>query len=56
MVNKLQGLAAPPAQPDYLWGWRKLPSTETTTAASRIEITTEYWLEQWSLYYYQTAT
>lgn len=55
MVFKLQNLTAPTAQTDYLWGWRKLPSTEATTAGNRVEITTEYWLEQWSLYYYQTA-
>lgn len=49
MVYKLQNLVAPTAKTDYLWGWRKLPSTETTTAGNRVEITTEYWLEQWDI-------
>jgi hypothetical protein len=56
MVNKIQGLVAPQSRTQYLWGWRKLPSTESTTSGNRVEITTEYWLEQWSLYYYQTAS
>jgi hypothetical protein len=57
MVNKLQGISAPTTKTGYLWGWRKLPSTETTTAGNRIEITTEYWLEQWDITIaYKTAT
>jgi len=51
MVNKISNLAAPPAVPGYLWGWRKLPSTEMTIAGNRVEITTEYWLEQWNVAY-----
>jgi hypothetical protein len=49
MVYKLQNLVAPTAKTDYIWGWRKLPSTETTTSGNRVEITTEYWLEQWDI-------
>lgn len=33
---------------NYQWGWLKAPSTETTTANNRINITTEYCLELWS--------
>lgn len=33
---------------DFTWGWRKLPSTETTAAGNRIDISTEYWLAGWS--------
>ncbi len=29
------------------WGWRKLPSNETTAPNNRIEITTEYWHAQY---------
>lgn len=47
MAFKLQNIAAPAAQANYQWGWRKLPSPETSTSNNRIEITTEYWLEQW---------
>jgi hypothetical protein len=49
LVFKLQNITAPTAKTDYLWGWRKLPSTETTTSGNRVEITTEYWLEQWDI-------
>lgn len=57
MVNKIQNLAAPTAVSGHLWGWRKLPSTEITTAGNRIEITTEYWLEQWNIaFIYKLAT
>jgi hypothetical protein len=57
LVYKLQNLAAPTAAGGYLWGWRKLPSTETTTAGNRVQITTEYWLEQWNVdFIYKLAT
>jgi hypothetical protein len=52
---KIQNLEAPPVQTNYLWGWRKLGSTESTAAHSRIEISTEYWLEQWSTILYPAA-
>lgn len=52
---KLQNITAPTVRSGYLWGWRKLPSTETTAAGNRIEIVTEYWLEQWSTLIYSTV-
>lgn len=52
LVHKIENLPAPTARSGYLWGWRKLPSTETTSSGNRIEITTEYWLEQWSTFIY----
>ena len=55
LLFKLQAIAAPIAQPFYLWGWRKLAATETTAATNRIDITTEYWLEQWSTVLYNTV-
>lgn len=56
LVFKLQNIAPPTSRAGYLWSWRKLPSSETTAAGNRVEITTEYWLEQWSTYAYPTAT
>jgi hypothetical protein len=56
LVYKIQNIPAPPAQAGYLWSWRKLPSSESSTAGGRIEIVTEYWLEQWSTYYYDPVT
>lgn len=49
---KINAIQAPTPVTDYLWGWRKVPSTETTAANNRIEITTEYVLEQWSTFIY----
>ena len=31
----------------YLWGWRQLPSTMTTSAQNRVEVSTEWWLDEW---------
>lgn len=56
LVYKLQNIAAPAARTNYLWGWRKLPSTEVTAAGNRIEISTEYWLEQWHTTLYPAVT
>jgi len=46
---KIESIVAPPDRPGYLWSWRKLPSTEATAAGGRVEISSEYWLEQWSM-------
>jgi hypothetical protein len=56
LQTKILNIVAPPAHSEYLWGWRKLPSTETTAAGYRIEISTEYWLEQWSTVLYNLAS
>jgi hypothetical protein len=46
LIYKLRAIPVPTAQAHYQWGWRKLPSPETTTANNRDEIATEYWLGQ----------
>ena len=56
LVYKIQNLPSPVTVSGYLWGWRKLPSTETSAAGNRVEITTEYILDQWSTVLYQAAT
>ena len=56
LVYKLQNIPTPVPQSHYQWGWRKLPSPETTSATNRIEITTEYWLEQWHVFLYPPVT
>lgn len=48
LAYKINAIAAPTSRTGYTWGWRKLASSETTSAGNRIEITTEYWLEQWN--------
>lgn len=38
----------------YQWGWLKLTSSERQTPTRRVEIVTEWWLDLWSLYAYDT--
>lgn len=52
LQTKLNSIPAPAAVANFLWSWRKLPSTEVMVPGNFIEITTEYWLEQWSTFYY----
>ncbi len=40
---------------DLRWGWRKLPSNETTAPNNRIEITTEYWFAGYPYFLYADA-
>ena len=56
LAYKLQNIPTPTAQTHYQWGWRKLPSPETSGATNRIELTTEYWLEQWHIFLYPPVT
>lgn len=49
---KLSNIPAPDAVDDYRWGWLKSASTECTAANNRVDIVTEYVLEQWSSYVY----
>jgi hypothetical protein len=46
---KIQTIPTPAARSNFLWGWRKLASTEVTSATNRIEISAEYWLGQWGI-------
>lgn len=43
----IQHLPVPSYQPGYLFGWLKRSATRTTSAFNRVDLTTEYWLEQW---------
>lgn len=52
LAYKISAIPVPSAQTNYLWGWLKSPSTEITAANNRIEITTEFTLEQWSTDFY----
>lgn len=52
LAYKISAIPVPTAQTNYLWGWLKSPSTEITAANNRIEITTEFTLEQWSTDFY----
>ncbi len=48
LVYKLANIPTPDFQPNYQWGYRKLPSTEGTAANNRISIVQEMQLYQWS--------
>lgn len=52
LAYKISQIPIPTAINNYLWGWLKSASTETTAAHNRVDITTEYTLEQWSTDYY----
>lgn len=52
LAYKIGHIPIPTFQAGYQWGWLKGASTETTAANNRIEIATEYVLEQWSTDYY----
>lgn len=56
LIYKIQNIPVQTAKPDHQWGWRKLPSPEVTAADNRIEIVTEYWLEQWHTFLYPPVT
>jgi len=48
LAYKLANIPAPTAHNNHLWGWKKSRSTECNAANNRIDISTEYTLEQWS--------
>jgi hypothetical protein len=54
LVYKLGVIPPLGPQDGYEWGWLKGASTETTAANNRVDITTEYMAELWSLYYYDS--
>jgi hypothetical protein len=51
----MASIASPTTVSGYYWSWRRVPSTQTTQAGNRIEIATEYWLDQWSTFVYGVA-
>ncbi len=55
LVAKIQAIEVQASGVGIFWGWRKLPSTETTAANNRIDISTEYWLAGWSTLIYGTV-
>lgn len=54
-VNVLTAPAEAANQPNYIWGWRKLFPNTHTVANYKSEISTEYWLDLWPVYYYPAA-
>lgn len=52
LVNKIDNMENQFDTDGFMWGWRKLPSQETSAAGNRIDISQEYWLGGWSLLAY----
>lgn len=52
ITSAMTSISAPTFVSGYFWSWRRLPSTRTTVAQNRVEVSTEYWLDQWSTYIY----
>ena len=48
LYYKINNIPIPAPQANYQWGWLKSGSTETTAANNRVNIVTQYELEQWS--------
>jgi hypothetical protein len=49
LAYKIANLPSPIPRANYMWGWLKSGTTESTAANNRIDLTTEYCLYQWSL-------
>jgi len=45
---KIDTIPAPSVTAPYYWSWRQLPSTMTTTAHNRTDVSTEWWLAAWN--------
>lgn len=56
LVYQISNIPVPTGRDGYRFGWLKSPPTKTTSANNRIDITTEYTLELWSLTLYPDPT
>jgi len=52
LVYQIANIPVPTFKDNYQWGWLKSPPTKSTAANNRINIVTEYQLDQWSTDYY----
>jgi hypothetical protein len=48
LAYKILSIPFPAAEDDYLWGWLKSASAESTAANNRVNIVTEYKLAMWT--------
>lgn len=53
--DAITSIPVPSVPANFLWGWRRVPSTRTTQAGNRIEIATEYWLASYPTCVYSPA-
>lgn len=54
VVFDLSSIAEPAEKPGYLWTWLKRSPQIQFVAGAKIQVTQEYWLDQWSTYLYFT--
>ncbi len=55
LSQKISSIPEPDFQARTLWGWRQLPSTASTAAQNRVDVSTEWWLDLWSTDLYAQA-
>lgn len=48
IATKIASIPIPGSHTNYLWSWRQLPSHMVQAANNRVEVSTEWWLEEWS--------
>lgn len=54
IVFDIASIAEPAAKDGYLWGWLKRSPQISIVAGAKVQVTQEYWLDQWSTYAYFT--
>ncbi len=54
IVFDIASIAEPSEKTGYLWGWLKRSPQISVVAGAKIQVTQEYWLDQWSTYAYFT--
>lgn len=54
LAYKINIIPIPAVQTGYLWSWLKGASSESTSANNRVNIVTDYTLDQWSTDLYET--
>jgi hypothetical protein len=54
LAYKINNIPVPAVQTGYYWSWLKSASSESTSANNRVNIVTDYTLDQWSTDLYET--
>src|ERR1039458_3863420 len=55
MSQKISSIPILEAHTGYAWTWRQLPSQMVTGAQNRVEVSTEWWWDEWDTVLYQRA-
>lgn len=52
IANVIESVPEGTTHPNYLWSWRQLPPRAVTGAYNRVEVSVEWWHEEWSTQLY----